>query len=127
MLIKKLKAVYYAITNRDIKTHLWLYTVVCKIFSLEEPTVYDIDRITERMNYYVKTRDYCPDKGLVKILNTIKDIEYDREFVKKLQRIIYAYRDVDPRPTMDDCSSYLFHIITVNIFKFIWEILTAKG
>ena len=47
------------------------------------------------MNYYVKTQDYCPDKELLKILNTIKDIEYDREVVKKLQRIIYDYRDMD--------------------------------
>ena len=126
MFIKKIQAIYYTITGHNIKTHLLLYTVVCKILSLEEPTIYDIDRITELMNYYVKTKNYCPDNDIFKILNKIKNTKYDREFVKKLQRIIYDYRNVEPRPTMDECSSYLFHITTINRFKLIWEIITAR-
>jgi hypothetical protein len=123
MFFKRLKVAYYAIKNYDINKHLFLYTITCATSKIEEPSIYDIDKITEQMNYFVNNTDF--KNPFIEKLN-LENVEYTRDDIRRYQSILNSFRNVKPRISMNDCTKQLYHMVTTNRFKLIWEIFTAK-
>ena len=124
MFFKRLKAAYYAIKYHDKNKHLILYAITCAINNIEEPSIYDIDKITEQMNNLVNDKDFNSNSYIEKL--NLKNVEYTRDDVRIYQSIINDYRNIEQRPSMDDCIIFLYHMVTTNRFKLIWEMFTAK-
>jgi hypothetical protein len=124
MFLKKLKAAYYAIKYHNKNKHLFLYAITCAIKNIEEPSIYDIDKIAEQMNNLVNDKDFNSHPYIEKL--NLKNIEYTRDDIRRYQSILNSFRNVEPKPSMDDCIIFLYHMVTTNRFKLIWEMFTAK-
>jgi hypothetical protein len=121
---KKLLATYYIFRDRSKYKHYLVYTMVCNELDLENPTIYDVDRICEKMNEFHKLYDEMEDKNLKTI--KFKKVVYDREDVKLYQGHIENFRNVHPKLTMQDCSLQLYLMSTMPLYKLIWEIIKDK-
>ena len=93
----------------------------CDALDLENPTIYDVDRICEKMNEFHKLYDEMKDKKL-KIIK-FKKITYDREDVKLYQGHIENFRNMHPKLTMKDTVLQLYIMSTTPLYKLIWEII----
>ena len=125
MFLKRLKAAYYAIKYHNKNKHLFLYALTCATNKIEEPSIYDIDKIAEQMNNLVNDKEFNSHAYIEKL--NLENVEYTRDDVRIYQSIINSYRNAEPRPSIDDCIIFLYHMITTNRFKLIWEMFTAKG
>jgi hypothetical protein len=122
---KKLLAIYYIIRDRSKYKHYLVYTLTCDELELENPTIYDVDRICEKMNEFHKLYDETENK----ILKTIKfkNIVYDREDIKLYQGHIENFKNaLQPKLTMQDCSLQLYLMSTTPLYKLVWEVIKDK-
>ena len=97
--------------------HLFFYSCVCFLIKLDEPTIYDIDKITDEMN---KFDDYSLDQ--IKQLK-LNNNEYSRDDVREFWRLVEIFRDREPRMSMVECIKQLFYMVSTNPLKQIYEIL----
>ena len=121
---KKLLATYYIFRDKSKYKHYLVYAMSCDELDLENPTIYDIDRICEKMNEFHKLYDEMEDKKL-KIIK-FKKIVYDREDVKLCQGHIENFRNMHPKLTMKDTVLQLYIMSTTPLYKLIWEIIKDK-
>jgi hypothetical protein len=123
-IFKKLLAIYYIIRDRSKYKHYLVYAMSCDELGLENPTIYDVDRICEKMNEFHKLYDEMEDKNLKTI--KFKTIVYDREDVKLYQRCVENFRNMSPKLTMQDCALQLYLMSTMPLYKLVWEVIKDK-
>lgn len=121
---KKLLAIYYIIRDRSKYKHYLVYTLTCDELELENPTIYDVDQICEKMNEFHKLYDEMEDKDLKTI--KFKKIVYDREDVKLYQGHIENFRNMCSKLTMKDCALQLYLMSTMPLYKLVWEVIKDK-
>ena len=124
-IFKKLLAIYYIVRDRSKYKHYLVYAMSCDELGLENPTIYDVDRICEKMNEFHKLYDEIEDKNL-KIIR-FKKIIYDREDVKLYQGHIENFRNASqPKLTMKYCALQCYLMSTMPLYKLVWEIIKEK-
>jgi hypothetical protein len=121
---KKILATYYIFRDKSKYKHYLVYAMSCDELDLENPTIYDVDKICEKMNEFHKLYDEMEDKKL-KIIK-FKKIVYDREDVKLYQGHIENFRNMHPKLTMKDTVLQLYIMSTTPLYKLIWEIIKDK-
>ena len=121
---KKLLALYYIVRDKSKYKHYLVYTMSCNELDLENPTIYDVDNICNKMNKFHALYNEIEDKKLKTI--KFKKIVYDREDVKLYQGHIENFRNMCSKLTMKDCTVQLYLMSTIPLYKLIWEIIKDK-